>query len=132
MARLPMDTMSQQEIQEAKDRVAMKSFDHLRRWLEASHRGFIVFVTGDLLSALPQAQDAELVQQLIALYRMHRNGIRYDVRSEVDETTGETISVDVTKDDRLTLAEKDRLVRELVADLKDADPAWSLDVEPIG
>ena len=131
--QLPANNLTSAQILEAQHRVAMKDLEHFLRWLQASDREFLIFFSKDLLDSLRfEPDNLRLVQQLVHCYEQHRLTIAYDTRVEKEPITGEEIEVAVCKDDRLTLAEKDRLVRKLVIDLKDAVPGWSLDGEPIG
>lgn len=113
-------------------RVAMKSREQLMQWLKESGREFIIFNTKDLMDSLPHAQDAELLQQLIGLYATHRMSISYDKIKMFDPISETEVEAEVTKDERLTLAEMDRLVRKLAGAIKDQHPEWSLDGDPIG
>lgn len=126
--------MEMKEIREAQERVAMKDPEHLLRWLQASNREFLIFVTRDLMTALkPDNLDVvPMLQQAIFAYTQYRMSIEYDVQREREPLTGEMIDVPIVKDDRLTLAEKDRLIRQLAGDLSDAVPGWTLDSPPIG
>lgn len=125
--------MNQKEIREAQERVAMRSLDHFRQWLIASGREFLIFNSKDLLNSLEFAPDnLVLVQQIVDCYRQHRLDIPYSTRKEIEPMTGETITVPICKDDTLTIAETDRLVRILASTLFDKVPGWSLDSEPIG
>lgn len=128
----PPPDPSPQELLQAQKNVAMKSLDHFHQWLKASDREFLVFLSSDLINALKMPSDAQAVQNMVHLYRSYRMTIAYDVRIEDEPITGEKVEVPVVKDDRLTLAEKDRLVRKLAGDLQDAIPGWSLDSHPIG
>lgn len=129
---LPQDATPEQ-ILEAQQRVAITDVDHLAAWLQASDREFLVFHSKDLLDSLRfEPDNMKIVQQIVQCYAQHRLTIAYDTREEVEETTGKRIRVPVCKDDRLTLAEKDRLVRSLAGDLSDAIPGWTLESEPIG
>ena len=132
--KLPVESLTPRQIQEAQQAVAMTDLAHLRAWLQASDREFLTFLSTDLLDALA-VDNLDVVpafQQVVAAYTQHRMGIAYDVRQEKEPTTGEMIDVQIVKDDRLTLAEKDRLVRKLAGDLSDAFPGWSLNSPSIG
>lgn len=110
----------------------MKDLEHFRRWIQATSREFLILHSKDLIDSLTFApENLEIVQQIISCYRQHRGQIAYDTRREQEPTTGEWIDVPVFKDDRLVLAEKDRLVRQLIGELKDVLPDWSID-QPIG
>lgn len=131
--RLPQDNLTQKEILEARERVAMKDLNHFRRWIQESDREFLTFNSKDLIDALEFApENLELVQQIVQCYRQHRMAIKYDTKIEIEPITGEEIEVSICKDDRLTVAEMDRLVRKLAGQLFDRSPGWSLDSEPIG
>lgn len=45
---------------------------HLKAWLMASDRQFLVLNTADLVDAMPFPDGVELVQQVIAAYSQHR------------------------------------------------------------
>jgi hypothetical protein len=129
-SKLPAEGMTAVELMEAQDRVAVKDPQHLAQWLQATGREFLVFVTRDLIAAM-QPYDQLLLQQFINSYLAHRLTIAFDTREEIEPVTGEKIRVDVCKDDRLTSAEKDRLVRKLVGELRDEVVGWDLTGEPM-
>lgn len=130
---LLFQNMTAEEIKAAQEAVAMKDLEHFKRWLQESDRAFLIFVAKDLLDALAFAPDnLVLFQQVVYCYTAHRLGIVYDQTTEIEPLTGEAHTVPLAKDDRLTIAEKDRLIRRLAADLFDAVPGWSLESEPIG
>ena len=129
---MALPTLDPKELKEAQLRVAMTDLNHFRDWLTASGRDFLTFKSADLPAALEHApENLLLVQQLVSAYTQHRMGIVYDSRTEIEPTTGEPIQVPVAKDDRLTPAEKDRVVRQLVTELVDQIDGWSLDGEPL-
>ncbi len=126
-------TMTTEDLKKAQESTAMRDINHLRRWLAQSDREFLIFFSKDLLDALAFEPNALLLfQQLVQCYTQHRMAIAYDTRREFNPDVNAEIEVVVCKDDRLTIAEKDRLIRKLAADLKDAVPGWTLESEPIG
>lgn len=110
---------------------AMKSPDHLREWLDASGRRWLVFDGVDFVKALPWPAGVEALMQMIAAYRDERRTVwtgRMEKFKGKNAITGEEIDqeVKVMKGEHLEVEELDRAIRYLVAQVLELDPKWSL------
>lgn len=123
--------MTAQQRSEALMRVAMQSPDHLRQWLEASGRRWLVFDASALVESLPWPGGVEALTQIVACYRDHR-AVQPSGRTEPlqDPMTGETINVPVMKGENLEVEELDRVIRYLIGQVTERDPSWKLENPP--
>lgn len=112
---------------DALTRVSMKNPHHLKQWLEASGREFLIFRSEDLVDSLPWPDGVNMLMQLIAYYRIRRrvlpNG-EHEVQSH--PVTLEKMEVPLMKDDLPTLEEMDVLVRSMVGKILEINPEWKL------
>jgi uncharacterized small protein (DUF1192 family) len=60
---------------DAKDRVAVQTPAHLKRWLSASGRKYLIFKTDDLIDALPWPAGVETLMQIVREYDLQRQQI---------------------------------------------------------
>jgi hypothetical protein len=106
---------------------AMKSPQHLREWLDASGRKWIVFNGVDLIDALPWPGGVETFMQVVMAYRDHRRGV-WTGREETqkDPKTGKAVPVKIMKDESLETEELDRAIRYLVTEMMRRNQNWSL------
>lgn len=110
----------------------MKSPDHLKRWLAASGRQWLIFNALDLVDALEWPAGVDRLQQLVASYGEHRSTIATGrTERNPDPTTGQEVEVPVYKGELLEREELDRCVRFLVAQLIAKDPTWKLTNPPL-
>jgi hypothetical protein len=111
-------------------RTAMKDPSHLREWLEASGRRWLVFDALDLVEALPWPAGVEALIEIINCYRDHRR-CQPSGRVRVEETDvlGK-VEVPVMKSDQLEIEELDRCIRYLIGLASNRDPKWSLERPP--
>lgn len=124
--------MSEREIRECQERVAIQDPQHLLRFLET--RGpFIIFDSRSLINATKDVPDALVAfQHIVNIYRAFRMTQKTgDFELIKDEFTGEHVKVPVTKDDTLTKTELDRCIRFLVGQITDKDRNWTLDSNPL-
>ena len=143
------------QLKEAQERVAIQDPEHLKRFLRAGNRRFLVFEVEDLIDSLEAIQVEEdpetgktesalvFLQDLVNVYRSHRLTIASgDFKEETvtapfrDDTgqvksSGDTVRVPQYKDDRLTHSERDRCIRQLAREMFDVDPEWSLENTPL-
>ncbi len=108
--------------------VAMKDPGHLKQWLEASGRRYMVFPAMELVDALPWPGGHEALLQIIAAFRDHRRVMetgRYAF--EEHPVTHEKVKVPVYKSELLEPEEVDRAIRYLVERMLEHDPSWSLE-----
>jgi hypothetical protein len=113
-------------------RTAMKSPEHLARWLEATNRKWVVLNSADLVKALPWPSGVEALMQIIAAYRDERSAQwtgRTSRFSGTNAITGEKVDTDIKimKTDRLEIEELDRAIRYLMNLALELDPNWTLD-----
>ena len=123
----PAMALSQEQIN-----TAMRSPGHLRAWLDASGRRWVVFNGLDLIEALPWPHGVDVFMQVVMAYRDYRRTIPTGEVSAVDgwhPKTGERYVAEVThyKGESLELEELDRAIRYLVAQIMEKDPTWSLE-----
>jgi SAM-dependent MidA family methyltransferase len=123
----PDRTLSQEQLN-----TAMRSPTHLKQWLEATHRRWLVFNAMELMDALPWPSGVEAFMQVVMAYRDHRRTIDSGRTELVEEPlTGEQVEVPVCKDENLEVEELDRALRYLVAEIRAKMPAWSLERAPL-
>ena len=113
-------------VSEAQAVTAMKSPEHLKRWLQESGREWLVFSATDLVDALrdPWPGALQTFQSLLEAYDDHRRTIPSGEMEKVKHPdTGEEVDVEVMKTETLTRKEKhdviaflERLIREDEAD----------------
>ncbi|OGO08158.1 MAG: hypothetical protein A2Y61_00300 [Chloroflexi bacterium RBG_13_60_13] len=120
--------MSAQERIEAITRVSMKDKSHLKRWLEASGRAWLVFNAIDLVDALSWPDGVDVLMQVVACYKDHRAGIETGrFEEQVDPTLGKMVRVPIYKGEPLEVEELTRAIRALVGQIKEKDPTWTLE-----
>lgn len=126
------NVVSAVELSERQMRVAMKSKDHMIRWLEASGRPWLIFNAKHLIEALPWPSGDEALIQIIACYRDHRAMIPTgEMKSVENPATGEMVNAVQYHPELLTLVEMDRAVRSLISQITSVDPSWSLNNPPL-
>lgn len=124
--------MSMEERAMALLNVSIKSKDHLKRWLQASGRRWMVFDSKDLVDSLSWPEGITVLMEMIAAYREHRGGIASgEVENQTDPTLGKDIKVPLMKTDALEVAELDRAIRALIGQVTAKDPKWSLSNPPM-
>lgn len=112
--------------------VSIKSKDHLKEWLEASGRRWLVFDALDLVDALPWTDGVDDLMRVVACYRSYRSQIptgRMEVQQ--DPTLGKRVEVPLMKTDMLEIEELDRCIRNLIRQASEKDPTWKLDNPPL-
>lgn len=116
------------EAAEAADRVSMQDPEHLKRWLAASGRTWLVFNALDLVDSLPWPDGVDLFKEIVACYKNHRATIPTGrVELQEDPTTGNMVEVQIMKGESLELEELDRAIRALVRLATERDAAWKLE-----
>ena len=110
---------------------AMKSPDHLKAWLDASGRRWMVMHSIDLVDALTH-EGRELLQTLVFAYRDYRRTIK-NGKSEtmVHPDTKQRVTVELCKDETLETEELDRAIRYLVSQMYERNPSWALTNDPL-
>lgn len=101
------------ELAEEQVRVAMKSKEHLKDWLQKTGRGFIVFNAMDLVDSLSWPGGARALQEILHTYREHRRQLPAG-GVEVVEVDGEKVEIPKMKDEGLTKSEERRVVNQIV------------------
>lgn len=112
--------------------VAIKDPDHLKRWLEATGRRWLIFDTLELVDSLPYPEGLDYLMQIIACYRDYRRAIPSG-RTEtiIEPTLGKTVERMIYKDETLEVAELDRAIRYLVRAITERDSKWTLEQAPL-
>lgn len=90
---------------------------HLKNWLKASGREYIVFNAIDLVNALTWPDEIHLLQQIIAKYGHYRS--QFSASRPRDDS-----QVTVAKTDALDLPEIVGAMRQLLAQANQIDPDW--------
>lgn len=112
--------------------VAIKSPDHLKRWLQASGRRWMVFDALNLVDSLKWPEGVMALIEIIAAYRDYRGGIQSgNFEKQKDPTLGKDIRVSIQKTDHLEVPELDRAIRAMIGQITAKDPNWSLDKPPM-
>lgn len=107
-------------------RVAIKSPEHLKKWLKASGRGWIVLKSDDLVDGLPFPAGHDTLIQLIACYRDHRM-TKPSYRTEIQkDIKGKDVEVPIMKTDLLEVEEIDHLIRHLIGKVTELKPDWDI------
>jgi hypothetical protein len=118
--------MSEIEKSEAQMRVAMESPNHLKEWLLASGRQWIVLDSLELVDALSWPEGVEALIQILAAYRDHRATISSgEVETQKHPDTGEEIRVPLMKGEVLGLEERKRATQSMVVEIRKEEPTWS-------
>lgn len=124
--------MTSEERIEAIARVSMKDKEHLKRWLQATNRDWLVFNTIDLVDALRWPEGVDVLMQVIACYRDHRMAQETGrFETQVDPVTRQEVDVPVFKGEALEIEEWDRLIRWAIGKALELDPRWTLDQKPM-
>lgn len=107
--------------------IAIKDPDHLKRWLEATGRRWLVFDTLELVDSLPYPEGLDYLMQIIACYRDYRRAIPSGSTEKIIEPTlGHEVERMLYKDETLEVAELDRAIRYLVRMITEKDQSWNL------
>ena len=123
--------MSGIERSEAQMRVAMESPQHLRDWLVASGREWIVLRGDDLVKALPWPEGVDSFIQFCQVVRDYRATIDSGrTEKQRDPLTNEMVEIPVFKSETLEVEELDRAIRYLIGQVTSLDPSWSLENPP--
>lgn len=124
-------TMTPEEQAQARARISMASPEHLKMWLEATHRKWIVLNAVDLVGSLPWPEGVDDFARVVACYREYRRGIPTGDTEKVDTPDGGTAEVPTYKGETLELVELDRCIRWLIGLASEKDPTWRLDNSPL-
>ena len=117
---------------EALARVSMRSKAHLKKWLQASGKTWMVFNSLELVDSLKWPDGIDLLMQLIACYRNHRRSIETGrFETQMDPTLHKEVEVPICKGEALEVEELDLAIRELVSKIKEKDPLWTLEKIPM-
>lgn len=136
-------SMSAEERAEAQMSTAMASPDHLRQWLDETGRHWLVLNTDELVKALPWPTGVEALQNMLRAYRGFRQSVptgematlacsgatncQICILNNLKPSKDRHHEVPVFKEEELNVAELDRAIRYLVAQLTARDPSWSLE-----
>lgn len=126
------ETLSMKEMSERLLRVSLKDPGHLKEWLEASGRRWLIFDSRDLVDSLPFPDGIDDFMRVVACYREHRSqqpSGRYEIQQ--DPTLGKTIEVPLMKGELLEVEELDRVIRACIRVITEKDPSWKLENPPM-
>ena len=98
---------------------AMADPGHLKAWLRASDREYLVLHAPSLVDALPWPQGVQALMQILEAYRSHRMA-----QSPV---TRDREGRDVHRDDRLTPAESEEAVSQIRRHQAALEREWGRD-----
>ena len=108
-------------------RTAMRSPEHLKAWLEASGRNWIVFNGPDLVDALPFPDGVQAFMHVVMAYRDHRRAQTGNRTEEVvNPKTKKLETIPVMRTDALELEEIDRCIRFMIGQATSINPDWKL------
>jgi hypothetical protein len=120
------------ELAQAQVNVAMKDPEHLKNWLEASGRRWLIFRSVDLINALPWPQGVGQLMGVINTYRDYRGGIPSgELEKMTHPVTGEEFEVAIMKTDLLEVNELDQAIRFLIGKITEKDGTWKLENSPL-
>lgn len=120
------------EASERQIRVAMKSPEHLKGWMHASGRRWLLLNGDHLVDALPWPNGVEAFMQVVACYRDHRAALDTGETQLIENPdTGEMDEVPLYYPEPLTLTEMDRAIRWLVGQITELDSDWKLENPPL-
>lgn len=123
--------MSSQERSEAQMRVSMQHPEHLKSWLVASGRRWLVINALELVDALPWPAGVDAFLQIVAAYRDHRGAMPSGRMEVIAHPNGESITVPVMKGETLEVEELDRAIRYLIGQITAKDSTWKLENPPM-
>lgn len=123
-------------MQQILDRVSIKSAAHLKAWLIASGRQFIVFPSGDLVDALPWPGGVEALIQIVEAFRQHRVSLGVEwaacpraalhrAGQTCDICRNQNQIVARTKTDALELDEMKAAAVFLLNQVREKEPTWN-------
>lgn len=116
------------ELRERQMRLAMSSPEHLKQWLRASGREWIVMNAAELVDALPWPGGVQELADLVTLLAKHRSTKPSGRFSTVkDPLTKEEVAVPIQKSEELEPEELDRAIRFLVAQIRKHRPNWGIE-----
>lgn len=129
MIEIPqVQKMSPAERAAARDRVAMESPDHLRRWLRETGREWLALNSMDLVRSLPWPHGVESLVQILACYREYRATQPTDrTERQVEPSLGTEIEVPVMRGEALEADELDQAIHYLVRRIRKLRPSWVLE-----
>lgn len=141
-SNFPHDAASPAELLRRQEAVALADPEHLRRWLQATDRTFLVLHGPDLVLSLETITSErgdpvglQALQQIVNAYRGHRltqpTGDTRRERVRAPDGTESDVDVPVMKDDTLTVPELDQAIRQLCRQMYDLNPGWSLESDPL-
>lgn len=116
------------KLTEAQQNTAIKDPEHLKRWLAATGRRYLVLNTFDLVDGLPWPDGVAAFMQCIDAYRDHRRGMAITRTIVVNGVEREEPS---QKDEFLEIEELDRAIRMLIGEASKRDPNWKLENPPL-
>ena len=120
------------ELSEAQIRTAMKSKEHLKRWVHESGRQWFLLNGDHLVDALPWPSGVEALMQVFACYRDHRAALDTGETQLVEHAiTKEMVETPLFYPETLTLTEMDRAIRWMVGRITELDYTWKLTDAPL-
>ena len=128
---LDADELDVSEVEERARRlfnVSVKSPDHLKRWLAATDRRWLVFDALALVDSLPWPAGLDMLIQVIACYRDHRRTLpsgRYELQK--DPTLDQEVRIPIMRDEFLEIEEMTVVIRFLINKITERDPTWTLE-----
>jgi hypothetical protein len=121
-----------QEFTQVQVNTAMKSADHLKRWLAESGRSWLVLKADDLVDSLPWPEGVDLLIGMVEGYRKHRMGTMSGRTEKVKHPVTQRVTeIPIPKTDALEVEELDRCIRFLIGQVTSLDESWSLDNPPL-
>lgn len=126
------EKLSYKEMMKRRNNISIKDKGHLKQWLEATGRRWLVFDAINLVDALPWTEGVDDLMRVVACYRDYRSKIptgRTEV--QIDPLLGKQVDVPIMKTDLLEIEELDRCIRNLIRQASEKDPKWNMDHLPL-
>lgn len=106
---------------------AIKTPDHLIKWLHATNKPWLVFRMEDVVRGQSWPEGVQALILLIQGYKDYRSTVGTGQKEAIPHPTRGKIHVDRMKGEDLELQELDQCIRWLIAKAVDRDPNWSLE-----
>jgi len=117
--------MSEIERSKAAMDTGMQSPAKMKQWLSASGRTWLVLNSVHLVDSFKWPEGGEHFQNMVAAYRDLRSTIKTGETENIDG-----VSVEKCHGETLTVPEMDRCIRDLIGQITEMDPTWSLERDP--
>jgi len=126
------NNLNDTDIKQALENISIKSPEHLKKWLIASGRRWLVFDGVDLINSLDYPAGVLSLMQIINSYQAYRSSKMSNRIEKIEHPlTHEIIETALPKCDVLELEELDRCVRYLIGLASTKDINWNINNSPL-